>query len=607
VLAGAGSGKTMVLTRRVARRVLDGSVEAERVLAVTFTRKAAHELRGRIERLGVSRRVWTGTFHAAAYAQLRRHWADRDIRPPALLDDPQRLLREILNGKGGGLAESSSRLGAYLPAAGISNVGAHGNNQPGPSARLVADLADEVRWAQSRLVSPATYADAAHRSGRTDHVPPDVIAEVYYRYSEEKRHRGLIDLGDLLDRCASVLETDEEAAAAQRWRIRHLFVDEFQDVNPAQWRLLRAWIGDRSDLFVVGDSRQAIYGWNGADPTLLERLPELLPGMSVLRLDENHRSSPQIVAAASDVLPGGVRVATGRPDGPPPVVAGFDTDDAEAVAVVRWLRRSHRPGRSWSQLAVLARTNARLEPVANALRRCGIPHRLAASPGADIALRNAIGLLRRTPAHLPLRSALAEVVVTLQATVTDGGPVGASLPPELARLVDEHAAEEPGANVGHFLTWLVAATDSADTDGENGLDDRDGVQLTTFHKAKGLEWPAVAVVGLEDGIVPIVYATTSETLAEERRLFYVALTRAEEELWCSWAATRYSRSFSSRCEPSRYLEVVETATRAMKPTEDLDFRRAYVRELRTRLPAARWPRTETDELHDFRSKMPAET
>ncbi len=561
LLAGAGSGKTRVLTRRVACRVSDGSAEAEHVLVVTFTRKAAAELRERIARLGVSGRVWAGTFHAAAYAQLHRHWADHDIRPPTMLEDPEGLLREIFDDT---------------------------ETPKGPSARHVAEVAAELSWAQSRLVSSAAYADAARSARRRGPMPPEKLAELYHRYDEEKRRRGLIDLGDLLDRCASVLETDNEAAAAQRWRIRHLFVDEFQDVNLAQWRLLRAWLGDRTDLFVVGDARQAVYGWNGADPTLLARLPELLPGTSVLRLDENHRSTPQIVQAASSLLPRHVRPATERPDGPPPVVASFDSDEAESLSVARWLRQAHRPGRSWSQLAVLARTNARLEPVADALERFGIPHRLTPLTPADIALRRAIGLLRRAPARKPLRNAVADVTATLQATWTDANSAdansaGAALPPELARLVEEHAVEEPGACVGDFLAWLVATMGDPRSEGQCTFDDRDRVELTTFHKAKGLEWPAVAVVGLEDGIVPIIYATTPEALAEERRLFYVALTRAEEELWCSWSANRGTGERTWACERSPFLDVVDDAVRNGQPAYDPQSCRAHISDMRAHL------------------------
>jgi len=264
-------------------------------------------------------------------------------------------------------------------------------------------------------------------------------------------------------------------------------------------------------------------------------------------------------------------------------VASFDSDEAESVSVARWLRQAHRPGRSWSQLAVLARTNARLEPVADALGRFGIPHRLTPLTPADIALRRAIGLLGRAPARQPLRNAMADVIVTLQANGTDANSARAAAPPELARLVDEHAVEEPGACVGDFLAWLVATVGDPRSEGQCTLGDRDRVELTTFHKAKGLEWPAVAVVGLEDGIVPIVYATTPEALAEERRLFYVALTRAEEELWCSWSANRGTGERNWACERSPFLDVVEDAARDCRPAGDLESCCARISDMRSRL------------------------
>ncbi|MGA2037350.1 MAG: ATP-dependent helicase, partial [Acidimicrobiales bacterium] len=570
VLAGAGSGKTTVLTRRVARRVLDGSADVEHTLVVTFTRKAATELRSRMARLGVSGQVWAGTFHAAAYGQLRRYWADHDVRPRALLDEPARLLQKILG-------EPSGDEGGVHVMDGTPR-------SPGVATGLVAAVAAEVHWAQVSLVTPKSFAQAARRSGRTIPMAFEQVAQAYARYGEEKRRRGLVDLDDLIDDCARLLENDEEAAAAQRWRIRHLFVDEFQDLNPAQWRLLQAWLGGRGDLFVVGDPRQAVYGWNGADPTLIQRLPELLPETSVLHLDQNHRSSPQIVAAAravsdastnSDARPSSLGTVssndgspvcdpagTDRPDGPAPVVVAFDTDESEAIAVARWLRQAHRPGRIWSQLAVLARTNSRLESVATVLRRTGIPYRIttpaASASRADLdTLRDALSLLRAQPADRPLRSALAEVVVCSEEGDRPEGPLGdpsteressRGLPPELARQTDE-------------------------------------VDLMTFHKAKGLEWRAVAVVGLEDGIVPIAYALTSEALAEERRLLYVAMTRAEEELWCSWSSSRRARDRIWACNRSPFLDAVEAAVRAARPTNDLESRRARVADLRARLLA----------------------
>jgi len=281
-----------------------------------------------------------------------------------------------------------------------------------------------------------------------------------------------------------------------------------------------------------------------------------------------------------------------RPDGPCPVVEGFDDDDDEAVALSRWLRRTHRPGRPWSHLAVLARTNSRLEPVARALSRAGIPYRMAGGAQEAARARAVVAELRRVPKARHLRSALAELVMARETRASVGGhespgeevrpsPVG--LPVALARLADEHALEFPDATVGEFLEWVVAG-------GEGGmeLDATDGVELSTFHRAKGLEWPAVAVVGLEHGMVPIAYATTPDALAEERRLLYVALTRAEDELWCSWARTRRSGGREWRCEPSPLLAALQKANHGLGAGSEPDARQlaGRIASLRARLPHA---------------------
>jgi DNA helicase-2/ATP-dependent DNA helicase PcrA len=465
------------------------------------------------------------------------------------------------------------------------------------SPDALTGLLAEIQWAQARLLGPADYARGARDAGRRTALPVDDTAEVYRRYDEAKKTHGVMDLNDLLTRAADLLEGDSAVAAASRWRIRHLFVDEFQDVNPAQWRLLRAWIGDRTDLFVVGDPRQAVYGWNGADPTLLDRLPQLLPGTDVLRLDANHRSSPQLIAAARALLPGpapGLGLGWGdgpgeadsrggdggRPDGPLPTVLGFDDDGDEAEALARWLRVMHRPGRPWAHLAVLARTNARLGPVAAALGRAGIPFRLGPAPRAGGELRDMVEILRSLPSGRSLRSALADL------SIPDGspGPTGRGLPPVLSRLADEHVLEEPGASVGGFLAWLAATVG----EGIPGEADPDGdvVELSTFHRAKGLEWPVVALVGLEDGLVPISYATTAAGLAEERRLLYVAVTRAEEHLWCSWARRRETGGRSWSCRRSPLLDAIEGAGSRGGPGVTAPVFASRMASLRDRLPAA---------------------
>ncbi|MGH8998171.1 MAG: ATP-dependent helicase, partial [Acidimicrobiia bacterium] len=305
ILAGAGSGKTRVLTRRIAWQAATGGIDASHAVAVTFTRKAAGELSSRLEALGVRRRVAAGTFHALAWRQLRRRWADRREREPALLDRKARLLAPMLAGATSSAAERPGR-------------------QLGVEA---AEVAGEIEWAKARLVPPSGYEHAVAEAGRATPRPPREVAGLYQRYEEDKTRRGLVDFDDLLWRLADALESDGDFAAATRWRFRHLFVDEFQDVNPAQYRLIRAWLGPNSDLCVVGDDDQAIYGFSGADAGYLTRFADHFPGATSVRLEENYRSTPQILAVAHAVLPGGPRAKKPlRPtvgDGPLPVVRAY--------------------------------------------------------------------------------------------------------------------------------------------------------------------------------------------------------------------------------------------------------------------------------------------
>ena len=323
-----------------------------------------------------------------------------------------------------------------------------------------------------------------------------------------------------------------------RWRFRHVFVDEMQDVNPAQFRFLMGVVGDAPDLFVVGDPNQSVYGWNGADPELLQQLPERWPGTTVVRLDENHRSSPQIVAVAAAALgvgrPGMPGPSSARPDGPVPKVTAHATDTEESAWVAHEAWVAHRPGRRWSHLAVLARTNGQLATVAQAFDKGRIPYHLAGGelgPGSDVVA---------------------------------GGP-----------------AED------HHRPALSVAS-APETDQSPGGPD-DGVVLATFHRAKGLQWPVVFVIGLADGLVPISWATTPDALDEERRLLYVALTRAEDELFCSWSLYRDARLAGTGWRPRRpspWVAAIEEAGSHLAQADDPPDPgsvTAHLRELRARL------------------------
>ena len=480
VVAGAGAGKTRVLTLRVARRVRDGSIDADRTLVTTFSRKAADELRARLWSLGVSG-VRAGTFHRTALGLLREQRELRGRPAPQLLPDRRRLLADVTTG----------------------------------DPRRTRALDGEIGWAKARLVPPDQYEGEARRHRRRSGVNHDQVAEVYARYEAERTKRRLLDFDDLIVACADALAGDSEFADSIRWRSRHLFVDEMQDVNPAQFRLLTALLSDDPDLFVVGDPNQSVYGFNGADPTLLNRLPEILRGTKIIRLDENHRCTPQVVAVATEVLrdAGGaagsevVPPRTTRVDGPVPRVVSHATDVDEAAWAAHQAKLSRTPGRRWSSIAVLTRTNAQLTKVLAAMEAAGVP---AAIAGADLGPASDVrGAARRG---------------------ATGGPAS------VGRGVDLDADEDEVEAVP-----------------------RDHVVLSTFHRAKGLQWQTVFVLGLSGGLMPLASAQMPSALEEERRLLYVALTRSEDELWCSW----FERSGSERGEvergPSPWLAPIERA------------------------------------------------
>jgi DNA helicase-2/ATP-dependent DNA helicase PcrA len=527
ILAPAGSGKTRVLTRRIAHRVATGSADPRHVLALTFTRKAAGELDERLRRLGLRGDLTTGTFHAVAWGTLRTRWADLRRSPVALLDRKGRLLRD--------LAPTVS----------------------GKDKRTVSgELATEIEWAKARMITPDAYVDAVAAARRKPALRTDLVAEVYAAYEHRKRRGGLVDFDDLLALVARELEEDEAFAAAQRWRYRHLFVDELQDVNPLQFRLLQAWRGDRYDVTAVGDPQQAIYGWNGADATFLLEIHRWWPPAEVVQLTRSYRSTPEILDAAASVLRAGRQpaheVLATVASGAPPDVRGYADDRAEAVAIARAIRGARAPGRPWSEQAVLVRTHAQTHLIAEALREAGIPHRVrgAAAFLDRPEVRRALRTLRE--ATVPLGTALVDLEETAEADVR-GGPIDLGDDDEARaavadRLADEGAAVsalvrmgrdylrlDPNGRADSLVAWLTATVQS---EGEAGGPSRDAVDVATFHAAKGLEWVTVHLAGVEDGFVPIAHARTAAAKAEEVRLLYVAMTRAQRDLRISFAEQR---------------------------------------------------------------------
>ncbi len=419
LLASAGAGKTRVLTTRIAYRVRTGTADPRHCLAVTFTRKAAGELQDRLRRLGLREQVNAGTFHALASAQLHRWWADRGQQPPALLERKGRLLAPLA---------SSRPVLARVP---------------------LADLAGHIEWAQARRIQPEDFEAAAQAAGRPlpPSVPAAAVASLYGRYQDEKVRRGLVDFDDLLARCADAIEGDPGFAQIQRWRWRHVFVDEFQDLNPLQHRLLMAWLGSSTDLCVVGDPHQAVYAWNGADPDLLAQVPERWPTTEVLYLDDNHRCSPQIVAAAAAVLgAAGTHLRSAGEDGPPPNLRVFPSERAEAHGIAAGLRAANARGRRWASMAVLTRTNAQLVPIQQALAAARVPF-WSPAQGAllhDPVAGSILSVIRRTP-QAPMQAVVADLVAQAEESAsTDERSAVLTTLADLARTFQRQEPTEPG-------------------------------------------------------------------------------------------------------------------------------------------------------------------
>jgi DNA helicase-2/ATP-dependent DNA helicase PcrA len=574
ILAPAGSGKTRVLTRRIAWRAREGSLDARHVLAVTFTRKAAGELAHRLTRLGVDTTVTAGTFHALALAQLRRRAEEAGREPPRVLDRKGRVLARLLGVPG-------ARAAATIP-----------------------DVAAEIEWAKARMITPEQYAAAASRAGRELPRPATELADLYDRYEREKRKRRVVDFDDLLWWCAHAIETDDAFAASQRWRFRHVFVDEFQDASALSVRLVAAWLGDRSDLCVVGDVSQAIYGFAGADASFLEEFDRHFPGAERITLHYNYRSTPQVVRAAASVLGRDHSTRAVRADGPVPALVAYDDDDAEAAGVARRLLDAQRRGVAWRDMAVLFRTNAQSARFERAFARVGVAY---AMPGRGAFLDRpevqvVVEQLERSEAARPRRplqdhlSDLDAWGADLEARDAEGAAgsdaLSAAVREEdardaattLARLGREYLETEGGrGTLAGFLAWAEVATRGEQDDAVHN-----GVGLLTFHRAKGLEWRIVCVTGLERGLVPIAYAQDDAALAEERRLLHVALSRAHDELHLSWARVRTLGDAPSPRTPSPWLDAPIAAS-APGPADRVPDPQVALSDVRRTLAAARPP------------------
>ena len=536
ILAGAGTGKTRAITHRIAYGVASGVFDPHRTLALTFTARAAAEMRTRLRDLGVAG-VQARTFHSAALRQLRYFW------PQAVGGE----LPRIVEHKASLVAESAGRMGL------------------GVDRTAVRDLAAEVEWAKVSLTVPEDYparAAAADRGAPAGH-DLATVARLLQVYEDAKTERGVIDFEDVLLLLIGVMVDRPDIAAQIREQYRRFVVDEYQDVSPLQQRLLDLWLGDRKELCVVGDVSQTIYSFTGATPRFLTEFPKRYPGAHVVRLVRDYRSTPQVVAVANEVLarakysdPSAVELVAQRPSSVPVRYTIYDDDTAEAEGVARRVAALRADGVELSEIAVLFRTNNQSEAIENALADAGIGYLVRGGERffSRREVREAIVLLRgnaRAAADQPLGQAVRDVLAGVgwqEEAPTARGAVRErweSLD-SLVRLADE-VAQARGATMAGFIAELDdrAAAQNAPT--------VEGVTLSSLHAAKGLEWDAVLLIGVSEGLLPISLAEKEEAIAEERRLLYVGVTRARERLEMSWARARNPGGRASR-RRSRFLD-----------------------------------------------------
>jgi ATP-dependent DNA helicase UvrD/PcrA len=510
ILAGAGSGKTTTITHRVVNQVASGAFRSDEILAVTFTDKAAGEMRGRLEELGVPG-VRCSTFHAAALGQLKFFAAE----PP----------RKILASKA-------------LPLRYI------GNTLRRPYRfRPAADLATEIEWAKNRRIPPSEYL-----SSLGDHEPPipkDLMLRVYREYERRKADQGYADFEDLLELAIRLFDADEGALTQVRERYQAFTVDEYQDVNLLQQTLLDRWLGDRDELCAVGDDYQSIYAFTGASPEHLLAMPSRFPHAEVIRLEENYRSTPEVLEFANRLVPrlGGAEkvLRATKAEGPEPITRSFSTPELEAAFVIERIRAIHEEGVPHEDMAILFRTNARSADYEEALSGAGIPSQGAALLARDAAKQLLKALRGRPASDVPK---IAREQGLLEVIPDRLGEREVTRQNDLARLV-RLAADYGEGSASEFVAHLEQ---------HFGSHAGRGVHLLTYHRAKGLEFEAVFLPRLEERELPSKLSKTADALAEERRLLYVGLTRAKRHLTVTWSG-----------KPSRFLAEFGVETRAPAP------------------------------------------
>jgi len=533
LLAGAGTGKTRAITHRIAYGVATGVYPPSRVMALTFTNRAAGELRTRLRTLGAEG-VAARTFHASALSQLNAFW-------------PQTIggtMPRLLEGKARMIAHAADSLKLKIDTA------------------TLRDVAAEIEWRKTSRMSIEQYGNAERTQPAA--LTVDRMVDLQTAYEATKDARRQIDFEDVLLAAAGMIEAEPRIAQQVREQYRFFVVDEYQDVSPLQHELLRLWVGDRDDLCVVGDVSQTIYSFAGASPDFLLRFASHHDNAVVLRLERNYRSTPEIVHTANKLMnnqPGALTLQAATAEhSSTPAVTGYDNDQVEAAAVAEVIAGQIAAGTSPEEIAVLYRINAQSQAIEAALTAAGVPFlvRGATRFFDQREVKEAIMLLRGasiTTATEPLFKSVSDVLRSIGWSQDPPESAGSVRDRWESLNVIMRLAEDAGTE--QTLREFVA--DLVDRQSSNNEPLRSAVNLATLHSAKGLEWDCVHIVGLNEGLLPISYARTPEAIDEERRLLYVGITRARRSLGMSWSASAQTGRAGRRA-PSRFLDDLRDRT-----------------------------------------------